>query len=1145
MQPTFVHLKVHTEYSICDSLITIKGLLQKTAEYQLPAVAVADHMNIFAAVKFYQKARAGGIKPIIAADLMIDGEDAPYTLTALCQNADGYHNLCELLAKAYIEGQEESGKPLIQEAWLIEYQQGLIILSGGLAGDVGQALVQKKVDLAKLHLKKWHNAFQDRYYVELTRTERAGEQAYIQAVLPLVTELKIPVVATGDVRFISEHDFQAHEARTCIQTGQVLDNQERPRLYSRKQYLHDSTTMQELFADIPAALTNTVEIAKRCNLELSLGTPCLPDFPVPEGMTVEDFLRAESKAGLDRLWPTLGSGIQRARYDERLKLELDVIIKMGFPGYFLIVADFIAWAKGADIPVGPGRGSGAGSLVAYCLGITMLDPLEHNLLFERFLNPERVSMPDFDVDFCMDRRDEVIDYVAKRYGQQAVSQIITYGTMAAKAVIRDTGRVLGLPYGFVDKIAKLIPFEIGITLDKALQQEEALLARYRSEEEVATLIDLAKKLEGLTRNAGKHAGGVVIASTRLVDFTSLYCEAGGEHPVTQFDKDDAEAAGLVKFDFLGLRTLTIIHWALQAINARRKEVAESPIDIDVIPLNDKKTFKLLKSCATTAVFQLESRGMKDLIRRLQPDSFEEITALVALFRPGPLQSGMVDDFINRKHGLAKVVYDHPDLQPILESTYGVILYQEQVMRIAQVLAHYSLGAADILRRAMGKKKLEEMAKQRAFFIEGSREHDINEKLSGHIFDLMEKFAGYGFNKSHSAAYALIAYQTAYLKAHYPAEFMAAVLSSDMDNTDKVVGFIEECRYLTITVLPPNVNTGCYHFVANKAGEIIYGLGAIKGAGQAAIENLVSERECNGPYKSLAGFCERVDLHKLTKRALEPLIRSGAMDDFKVHRASLFASIAKAMQAAARKHQDSLSGQVDLFSTVDDQVISAFEYTQVAAWPKLESLKGEKETLGYYISGHPFEIYQNEIKRMGLRYINQLKTSDLQQAVSVAGLLIAKRIIITKRGNKMAVLVVEDHTGRMEVTLFPKIYAEHEELLELNQVVIVAGKLEKDEFSGGAKVLADAVRPLANYRRDMAKRIVLHIDGKQEVDQLLVQLPLLLAPYKNGRCPVQLLYRGQKAQATIQLGSEWSINANPELIDQLKMCCGGMQVEVEY
>ncbi|TAK76650.1 MAG: DNA polymerase III subunit alpha, partial [Gammaproteobacteria bacterium] len=801
MEPNFVHLRLHTEFSLRDGLLNIPALMEKARAFAMPAMGITDLGNLYATVKFYQSAMAAGIKPLIGADLWVAHEKKAKTffrLTLLCQTDEGYKNLVKLISQSYLEGQEND-RPTIKKSWLSSLSAGLIALSGAEEGEIGQALIAQEGEAAQEALHFYASLFPNRFYLEINRVGKPQEQDYLHAILPLAEAHALPIVATNDVRFLLRDDFEAHEARVCVQEGVTLNDPQRSRLYTDQQYFRSPDEMRRLFADIPEALTNTIEIAKRCNVTFELGKSQLPHFPVPPGNTTESYLCEVAQQGLEHRLKTIHA--PREPYDQRLKRELDVINKMGFAGYFLIVADFTRWAKENGIPVGPGRGSGPGSLVAFSLNITDLDPLAHELLFERFLNPERVSMPDFDIDFCMQGRDRVIEYVMNKHGHDSVSQIITYGTMAAKAVVRDVGRVQALSYGFVDKIAKLIPFELGITLDKALEQEPLLRERYEQEEDVRMLIDLARKLEGITRNVGKHAGGIVIAPGKLTDFVPLYCEPNeAMHPVTQFDKDDVEAVGLVKFDFLGLKTLTIIDRALQVINRQQA----TPLDISLIPLNDPPTYQLLKNCKSTAVFQLESHGMRDLIKRLQPDCFEDLIALVALFRPGPLQSGMVDDFINRKHGRAKVLYPHPNLEPILRPTYGTIVYQEQVMQIAQVLAGYTLGAADILRRAMGKKKPEEMAKQREIFCKGAVARGVNAEVASHIFDLMEKFAGYGFNKSHSASYALIAYQTAWLKAHYPAAFMAAVLSSDMDRTEKVIVLLDECKAMKLHVIPPDI-----------------------------------------------------------------------------------------------------------------------------------------------------------------------------------------------------------------------------------------------------------------------------------------------------------------------------------------------------
>ncbi|MEM9302966.1 MAG: DNA polymerase III subunit alpha, partial [Pseudomonadota bacterium] len=879
----FVHLNVHSEYSLADSTIRVKPLIKRVGELGMPAVALTDLHNTFALVKFFRAAEGAGIKPIAGADVWVaspEEDDQQYRLTLLCQDHGGFLSLSRLLSEGYAHRQLKT-LPVVQQEWVEQEQSGLIALAGGRDGEFGHHIATGRADLARESLTRWMSVFDDdRFYVDIARLGRPGEEGYNDAALALANQAGCPVVATNDVRFMGSDDFDAHEARVCIATGRVLNDSSRPRNYTPEQYLKSPVEMQERFADLPGALDNAVELAKRCNLELKLGTYFLPEFPVPEGRTVESHLELESQAGLERRVERRGiaEGLERKEYDDRLALELGVINQMGFPGYFLIVADFIQWAKDHDIPVGPGRGSGAGSLVAYALGITDLDPLEYDLLFERFLNPERVSMPDFDVDFCMDRRDEVIDYVGDHYGRDRVCQIITYGSMNAKAVIRDVGRVLGHPYGYVDSIAKLIPPTLGIKLDEAIAESEELRERMGAEEDVGELVELALKLEGLTRNAGKHAGGVVIAPGPLTDFSPLYSEAGGESVVTQFDKDDVESAGLVKFDFLGLRTLTIIDWALAAINKRRGAEGKDPLDINKVPMDDKGTFELLQSTKTTAVFQLESRGMKELIGRLKPESFDDIVALVALYRPGPLDSGMVDTYVDCKHGRQDVVYPHESLEEILNTTYGVILYQEQVMQIAQVLSGYTLGGADILRRAMGKKKPEEMAKQRATFVDGAKGNDVDPQVAESIFDLIEKFAGYGFNKSHSAAYALLSYQTAYLKHHHAADFMAAVMSSDMDSTDKVVNFIDDARATGLDLEPPNVNRSRYPFVASDDHTIVYGLGAIKGVGHSAIDAIIEVREEDGPYRDLLDFCRRIDLGKVNRRVIEALIQAGAMDD---------------------------------------------------------------------------------------------------------------------------------------------------------------------------------------------------------------------------------------------------------------------------
>lgn len=1145
MEPTFVHLHLHTEYSIIDGLVKIKPLMKALQADSMPAVALTDQANLFATVKFCRSAMSAGVKPIIGCEIYLKNEadlKQPYQVVLLCKDNQGYHNLRKIVSKSYTEGQH-NGRPLVDRAWLLDWSEGLIVLSGAMKGDIGQALLANKLDEAKACLNQWMQHFPEDFYLEIQRLNRPDESKHNEQLLLLAEEFQVPVVATNDVRFLAESDFEAHDARVCIHDGYALIDPKRPKNYVNQQYLKSQDEMQQLFSDIPEVLENSVEIAKRCNAGLHLGEYFLPNFPVPEGMTIETYFAACSAKGLEKrlailLDPQADDFVEKRKpYDERLQIELDVINSMGFPGYFLIVADFIEWAKNNGVPVGPGRGSGAGSLVAYALGITDLDPLAYDLLFERFLNPERVSMPDFDIDFCMDGRDRVIEYVANNYGRNAVSQIITYGTMAAKAVVRDVGRVLSHPYGFVDQIAKLIPFEIGMTLEKALAQEEALLTRYKEEEEVKELIDLAKALEGTVRNAGKHAGGVVIAPSDLTDFVPLYCEENGSSIVTQFDKDDVETVGLVKFDFLGLRTLTIIQWALDTVNEGKSE----PVDISLIPLDDEATFTLLKDCNTTAVFQLESRGMKDLIRRLQPDCFEDIVALVALFRPGPLQSGMVDDFIDRKHGRAKVEYPHPDLEPILKPTYGVILYQEQVMQIAQVLAGYSLGAADLLRRAMGKKKPEEMAKQRKIFTEGALKLGVEEDTATYIFDLMEKFAGYGFNKSHSAAYALVSYQTAWLKAHYPAEFMAAVLSSDMDNTDKVVNFYEDALANKLTIKVPNINTGFYKFTVDAEKNIIYGLGAIKGVGESVIDMIIEERQQHGVYKDFFDLYQRVDTKKVNKRVIEALIRSGALDDFGQHRACLMATMPMALKSAEQQQANQNTGQHDLFSAAE---LPLMEYPEVATWSDQVRLQGEKETIGLYLTGHPLDCYADELKHIVTAPINRL-TGAYDKQVVIAGMIISVRSLFTKKGDRMAFVALSDKSGKVELAVFSEMYNQCREILAKGQMVVVSGEVSSDDYSGGIRMSCNNMMSIQQARETYARRLLVKLNSERADNDFIHKLKQILQPYSEGGCPVVLRYLNTNAQADMQLGVKWRVDPSDALLDSLREFVGKEDVLVEY
>ncbi|MBG6244095.1 DNA polymerase III subunit alpha [Candidatus Symbiopectobacterium sp. 'North America'] len=1157
-EPRFVHLRVHSDYSMIDGLAKVGPLVKKAAALGMPALAITDFTNLCGLVKFYGGAHGAGVKPIVGADVLVSSDvlgNELAQLTLLAMDNEGYQNLILLISHAYQRGYGAEG-PTIERDWLIEYGKGLLLISGARQGDVGKFILRGNQALVEQSLDFYQEHFPGRYYLELIRTGRPDEESYLHAAIELAMKHHLPVVATNDVRFINADEFDAHEIRVAIHDGYTLDDAKRPRNYSAQQYMRSEDEICELFADIPEALVNSIEIAKRCNVTIRLGEYFLPQFPTGD-MSTEDFLVKQAREGLEErlefLFPDEEVRKQRRpEYDERLEIELNVINQMGFPGYFLIVMAFIQWSKDNDVPVGPGRGSGAGSLVAYSLKITDLDPLEFDLLFERFLNPERVSMPDFDVDFCMEKRDRVIDHVAEMYGRDAVSQIITFGTMAAKAVIRDVGRVLGHPYGFVDRISKLVPPDPGMTLEKAFAVEPQLQEIYDADEEVKALIDMARKLEGVTRNVGKHAGGVVISPTKITDFAPLYCDSEGNHPVTQFDKNDVEYAGLVKFDFLGLRTLTIIDWALEMINARCARQGLEPIDIAAIPLDDKKSFDMLQRSETTAVFQLESRGMKDLIKRLKPDCFEDMIALVALFRPGPLQSGMVDNFIDRKHGREEISYpdiqwQHESLKPVLKPTYGIILYQEQVMQIAQVLSGYTLGGADMLRRAMGKKKPEEMAKQRSVFEDGAKKMGVDGELSMKIFDLVEKFAGYGFNKSHSAAYALVSYQTLWLKAHYPAEFMAAVMTADMDNTDKVVGLVDECWRMGLKILPPDINSGLYHFHVNNDGEIVYGIGAIKGVGEGAIEAIIDARNQGGYFRELFDLCARTDIKKLNRRVLEKLIMSGAFDRLGPHRAALMNSLNDALKAADQHAKAEAIGQADMFGVLaeaPEQVEQS--YSTVAPWPEQVVLDGERETLGLYLTGHPITQYLKEIERYaaGLR-LKDMHPTDRGKVTTVVGLVLAARVMVTKRGNRIGVCTLDDRSGRLEVMLFIEALDKYQHLLEKERILIVSGQVSFDDFSGGLKMMAREVMDISEAREKYARGLAISLTDRQIDDQLLNRLRQSLEPHRSGTIPVHLYYQREDACVRLRFGAAWRVTPTDVLLNDLRTLLGNTQVELEF
>ena len=1144
--PSFIHLRLHSEYSIVDGIVRIDDAVASAVADRMPALALTDLSNLFGMVKFYQAARGKGIKPIVGCDVWISNEanrDQPHRLLLLCRNRQGYLRLCDLLTRAYRSNQHR-GRAEVRREWFADGgSDGLIALSGAHFGDVGQALLQANRAQAQELAAEWQRLFPGAFYLELQRTGLPQADAHVRLALSLASELRLPVVATHPIEFLAPDDYKAHEARVCISEGYMLADKRRPRVFTEQQYFKTQAEMAELFADIPEALANSVEIAKRCNLSVELGKSKLPQFPVPEGMSLDDYLCRRAEEGLaERMKELYPDEAKRAEqyptYADRLKFETGTIIQMGFPGYFLIVADFINWAKHNGVPVGPGRGSGAGSLVAYSLGITDLDPLRYALLFERFLNPERVSMPDFDVDFCQDNRWRVIEYVREKYGADAVSQIATFGTMAAKAVVRDVGRVLDLPYNFCDQLSKLIPAAPGkqYSLDEALSMEPQLKERYDNEEEVRELFILARKLEGLTRNVGMHAGGVLIAPGKLTDFCPLYQPPNADNVVSQFDKDDVEAAGLVKFDFLGLRNLTIIDLALKYIKKLDPSFDQT---LDTQNFDDPAAYEVLRKANTTAVFQLESEGMKKLLAKLQPDRFEDIIAVLALYRPGPLGSGMVDDFILRKKGKQSIDYFHPDLQASLAPTYGVIVYQEQVMQISQIIGGYTLGGADLLRRAMGKKKQEEMDKHRSLFVEGALKKDYPEKLANSLFDLMAKFAEYGFNKSHTAAYAVISYQTAWLKAHHTSAFMAATLSSELDNTDQLKVFYEDTLANKVKVLAPDVNVSGYRFEPVSRTEIRYGLGAVKGTGEAAINVIVAAREKDGAFTSLFDFCRRVDKRTVNRRVIESLVRAGAFDTINDNRASLLASVGVAMEAAEQESRDIL--QNSLFDAMDDGGAESRPDAMVDAppWPMVEQLTNEKKALGFYFSGHPYDAYRAE-----LASFIKTRLSDIapqQQPVWLAGVIYAIRTQMTRRG-KMAFISLEDGIARIEVSVFSELFDANKDILKEDQLLIIEAKISKDDYSGGFRVIAESLLDLAGARTRFAKLLRLSCMAPANTEKLRD----ILSGYRDqAGCPVRIGYSNTTASCELELGEGWRVKLKDNLLVSLADCIGSENSAIQY
>ena len=1149
--PQFVHLRLHSEYSIVDGLVRIDDVVKAAVKDRQPALAMTDLANLFGMVKFYKASRGKGIKPIVGCDVWITNDtdrDKPSRLLLLVKNRIGYLQLCELLAQAWIENQHR-GRAELKFEWLQAIfekggEPGLIALSGAHFGDVGIAIDNGNLDAAERYAQRWASIFPQHFYVEIQRAGQPNMENHVRLAVALAHKLGLPVVATHPIQFINKEDFTAHEARTCIAEGEMLANGRRVRRFNDQQCFKTQAEMAVLFADLPVALQNAVEIAKRCSLTLVLGKPQLPDFPTPEGMTINDFLVAESKKGLEyrltQVFPNEEKREQeRARYEARLKFETDTIVKMGFPGYFLIVADFIQWAKNNGVPVGPGRGSGAGSLVAYSLLITDLDPLQYNLLFERFLNPERVSMPDFDIDFCQEGRDRVIQYVKDTYGKEAVSQIATFGTMAAKGAIRDVGRVLDFGYMFCDGISKLIPFKPGkqVTIAEAIIEEPMLAERQENEEEVKTLLDLAQQVEGITRNIGMHAGGVLIAPGKLTDFCPLYTQGGDTGVVSQYDKDDVEAVGLVKFDFLGLTTLTILDRAVRYIKMLDPSLAD--FDLAKLPLDDRASYELLTKAKTVAVFQLESRGMQGMLKDARPDRFEDIIALVALYRPGPMD--LIPDFCKRKHG-EKFDYPDPRTEGILSETYGIMVYQEQVMQMAQVVGGYSLGGADLLRRAMGKKKAEEMAEHRQIFRDGAAKDGLSQAKADEIFDLMEKFAGYGFNKSHAAAYALLSYHTAYLKAHHPAAFMAANMSLAMDDTEKIKILVEDTLDICkLTLLPPDINQSDYRFMpvgvpGKKATQIRYGMGAVKGSGQNSIENIVAARKTGGPFVSLFDFCKRVDKRQVNRRTIESLIRAGAMDSLKQDRAILLATVDYAMEGALQA--DAAANQVSLFGD-DDDMIPPPEYIKAEVWSDRQRLLEEKQALGFYLSGHLFDAYAPEVRQFVKTTLAKLDPSrDLRL---LGGVISGLRTQMTQRG-KILIVTLDDGTATVDVTVYSELADQYKNIFKEDEFLAVLGKVSEDRFSGGLRITAEKVMDIGRARVQFSQGLRITLSAQADT----AKLTDILKPHINQEgCPVLIRYQNQDASAELYLADQWRVNPDDHLRKKLGDWLNPKNVQIEY
>ncbi len=1150
----FVHLHVHTHFSLLDSSLRHEALFKRAAEYKMPAVAMTDHGNLFGAIEFFTGAKKHGLKPIIGCEVYVAPEsrlqkdtnhglrDASYHLILLAKNEDGYRNLLTLVTKGYLEGFYY--KPRIDKDLLAEHSKGLIALSccnrGELAHNVGKENIPRALKVAQQYSEIMGKG---NYYLELQDHNQDWQKKINQEVIEIGKKLDLPVVATNNCHYLNKEDFRAHEILLCLQTGKTMDDPYRMKYHSDEYYFKSPEEMSHLFRHVPEAIKNTIKIAEQCNLEMDFEKINLPEYPVPESFTLSTYLEDRSKAGLqDRFeeFEKLGKEVDQALYKERLNEELQIMKKMGYPGYFLIVWDFIHYAREQNIPVGPGRGSAAGSLVAYALKITDLDPIQYGLIFERFLNPERVSMPDIDIDFCIEGRDEVIKHVSEKYGgNEFVSQIITFGSMNAKGVIRDVGRVLGMSYGEVDKIAKLVPNRLNITLKDALKEEPRFKELKKQNENVSELMEIALNLEGLPRHCSTHAAGVVISPKPLTEFLPLY-KGGNDEIVTQFSMNHIEKLGLLKMDFLGLRTLTVIHNTLKLIKSSLGE----NLNINAIPKDDAATFKLLSEAKTRGVFQLESSGMRDLLKKMKPDSFEDIIALLALFRPGPLESGMIDDYVKRKHGTMEESYDLPQLKEILQETHGVILYQEQVMKIANVLAGFTLGDADLLRRAMGKKKPEEMAQQREKFNVGAKHNKIPEKKAEKIFNLMEKFAGYGFNKSHSAAYALISYQTAYLKTHYPLPFFGALITSEMDNSDKVIRYINDCREMGITIMPPDVNVSERDFSISE-DKLVFGLGAIKNVGFSAVDSIIETRNSLNGFSSLKQFCEHVDLRLVNKRVIESLVKSGACDSFGDNRAWMIENLQGFIDQGQARQRDQQLGQSSMFDLFEKDAMDdngSQNFKDVKEWSDYDRLRFEKETIGFYVSGHPLRRYEKDIIWFTDKNSAGISEEDNGKNVNMAGVPIKVITKITRKGDKMALVTLEDLQGTMEVTLWPEIYQSCMGLLEKEEPILVKGTV--DSVDSVPKLIAKEIFPLAEAKDHWKGKIHINIRTPGLERETMLSIKSILESHKGENSLLVHFVFPERKNKIRTLEASLKVKPCDEVIQQIEALLGEDSIHFE-